>query len=319
MKYSNLNFWLIAILATTLIVSCTNDDESSQTEVVVFETAPSSAIITTGSVNVITENTVRYHTIDFTQAPYTVTIIETENEVVIVDLGPAPVFAVELKTYLDVINKTGSVIITHNHGDHYGGAVNFTDLDFYAESTIANQLNNTSDFTDIYPNNVIGVSGTQTIGDLTFSFGKVSNAETGENGYFYNEEHKILFSGDLVYNLSHPYLREYTPNDTNDEIDNWIAGLNVLKTNFSAYNHLFVGHNGSRSDIEVVIDENIDYLQNAQGIINGTQTITGGGIATTHQQVIDELELLYPNYLEAGLFLSLPDAFFPGDPGADWF
>lgn len=171
----------------------------------------------------------------------------------------------------------------------------------------------------MYPGNVIGVSGSQAIGNLSFIFDKVSNAETGENGYFYNEEHKIVFSGDLVYNLSHPYLREYTPNDSDDEIDNWIVGLNVLKTNFSDYNHLFVGHNGSRSDIGTVIDENIDYLQSAKGIITRTQTISGGGMATTHQQVIDELELLYPNHKEGGLFLSLPDAFFPGDPGADWF
>lgn len=318
MKYLNLKFVAIIILAVTLY-ACSNDDDSNPQVTVDFGTAPSSSIITTGSVNVITENTVRYHTINFTAAPYTVTIVETENDIVIVDLGPAPDFAVELKAYVDVINKPGAVIITHNHGDHYGGAANFTDLDFYAESTVADQLNNTPDFTSLYPNTVIGVNGTQEIGSLEFTFGKVSNAETGENGYFYNLEHKVIFSGDLVYNLTHNYLREYTPNDTEDEIDNWIAGLNVLNTNFSGYDHLFVGHNGSRSDVGTVIDENIAYLQNAQGIIKGTQTLSGGGIATTHQQVVDELQLLYPTYNEGGLFLSLPDAFFPGDPGADWF
>lgn len=61
------------------------------------------------------------------------------------------------------------------------------------------------------------------------------------------------------------------------------------------------------------------YLQNAQGLIKGTQIISDGGTASTHQQVIDELLLLYPGYKEGGIFLSLPDAFFPGDPGADWF
>nr|WP_321226274.1 MBL fold metallo-hydrolase [uncultured Psychroserpens sp.] len=318
MKYLKFKFIAIIMLAFT-VFSCSNDDDSNAPQVIDFGTAPSSSIITTGSVNVITENTVRYHTINFDTAPYTVTIVETENNVVLVDLGPAPFFAIELEAYVDVINKPGVVIITHNHGDHYGGAANFTDLDFYAESTVAAQLNSTADFTSIYPNNVIGVTGSQEIGDLTFTFDKVSNAETGENGYVYNEEHKVIFSGDLIYNLSHPYLREYTPNSGDDEIDNWIAGLNVLKANFASYNHLFVGHNGSRSDVNTVIDENIDYLQNAQGIIKGTQTITGDGTATTHQEVIDELEVLYPTYLDGGLYLSLPEAFFPGDPGADWF
>lgn len=317
MKY--LNFLYVAIFASILFVSCDDDDDSAQPEVVAFETAPSSSLITTGVVNVITESTVRYHTIDFAAAPYTVTIVETADEIVIVDLGPAPDFAVELEAYVDVINKPGAVIITHNHGDHYGGAGNFTDFDFYAESTVAGQLNNTADFTDLYPGSVIGVTTSQEIGGLTFTFDKVSNAETGENGYFYNEEHKVVFSGDLVYNLSHPYLREYTPNEGEDEIDNWVAGLNVLKTDFSDYNHLFVGHNGSRSDVGTVIDENIDYLQNARAIISGAQTISGGGVATTHQEVIDELQMLFPNHKEGGLLLSLPDAFFPGDPGADWF
>ena len=123
----------------------------------------------------------------------------------------------------------------------------------------------------------------------------------------------------MVYNLTQIYLREYTPNDGEDEIDNWIAGLNLLKTEFSTYNYLFVGHNGSRSDVTVVIEENIDYLMNAQAIIKENQQLTNGGRATTQQEVVDELLLLYPDYKVGGLMLSLPDAFFPGDPGADWF
>lgn len=318
MTYLKLPVAILAVIAVILFSSCKEDD-NPQPEDVDFGIAPSSSLITTGVVNVITESTVRYHTIDFDAAPYTVTIVETEDNIVLVDLGPAPAFAAELEAYVEVIGKPGAVIITHNHGDHYGGAGNFTDLDFYAESEVADQLNNTSDFTDLYSDNVKGVSGSQVIGDLTFTFDKVSNAETGENGYVYNEEHKVVFAGDLIYNLTHPYLREYTPKDGEDEIDNWVAGLTVLKTNFSDYNHLFVGHNGSRSDVGTVIDENIAYLQNAQGIIKGTQTISGGSTATTQQEVVDELQLLYPNYKEGGLFLSLPEAFFPGDPGADWF
>jgi glyoxylase-like metal-dependent hydrolase (beta-lactamase superfamily II) len=316
MKYLKTSF--VAVIAALILVSC-SDDDSPQPDVVDFGDAPSSSLITTGVVSVITENTIRYHTIDFDVAPYTVTILETENAIVLVDLGPAPVFAAELKTYADAINKPGSVIITHNHGDHYGGAGNFIDLDFYAESAVAAQLNTTDDFTVLYSKSVIGVTGSQTIGGLEFTFDKVSNAETGENGYLYNKEHKIVFAGDLIYNLTHQYLREYTPIDSEDEIDNWVAGLNELKSNFSGYNHVFVGHNGSRSDVGTVIDENIDYLQNAQGLIKGTQTLLSGGTASTNQEVIDELELLFPSYKDGGLLLSGTDAFFPGDTGADWF
>ena len=318
MKYLKLS--LLAILTLSLaITSCSNDDDTISPLTVDFGEAPSSSLITTGVVNVITENTVRYHTFDFAAAPYTVTIVETEDNAIVVDLGPAPAFAADLKTYFDAINKQGAVIITHNHGDHYGGAGSFTNLDFYAESTVAEQLNNTTDFTSMYSKTVIGVTGQKEIGGLTFTFDKVSNAETGENGYFYNDDLKVLFSGDLIYNLTHQYLREYTPKDSEDELTNWITGLNVLKTDFSDYNHLFVGHNGSRSDVGTVIDENIAYLETAQAIIKGTQTVSGGKKASTQQQVVDELLMLYPNYKEGGLLLSLPNAFFPGDTGADWF
>jgi glyoxylase-like metal-dependent hydrolase (beta-lactamase superfamily II) len=317
MNYSKLTFSLLVIFALTLFSSCNEDN--IEPAVVDFGTAPLSSLITTGVVNVITENTVRYHTIDFGTTPYTVTIVETEENIVLVDLGPAPTFAVELKAYVDAINKTGSVIITHNHGDHYGGAASFTDLDFYAESVVAGQLNSTTDFTSLYSKAVIGVSSSQSIGGLLFAFDKVSNAEAGENGYLYNEEHKIIFAGDLLYNKTHPYLREYTPNAGADELDNWVAGLTVLKTNFSDYEHMFLGHNGSRSDIGAAIDENTTYLQAAKGLIKGTQNLSSGSAATTNQEVIDELLLLYPNYKAGGLLLSLPNAFFLGDPGADWF
>ncbi|MBK8506725.1 MAG: MBL fold metallo-hydrolase [Saprospiraceae bacterium] len=112
---------------------------------------------------------------------------------------------------MNAINKPGTVIISHNHGDHFGGAGNFGDLDFYAESEVAEQLNSTTDFTDLYSRKVIGVTGTQMIGDLTFAFDKVSNAETGENGYIYKVKHKIVFAEDLIYNLTHPYLERIYP------------------------------------------------------------------------------------------------------------
>lgn len=319
MKYLNLKFLALFVIAIT-VFSCERDGDDTNTPLVVdFGTAPSASLITKGDVTVITENTVRYHTFDFGTAPYTVTVVETENNIVLVDLGAEPAYAEELKTYTDAINKPGSVIITHNHGDHFGGAGVYKDLTFYAESTVAEQLNSADDFTALNPNAVMAVTGSKSIGGLTFTFGKVSNAETGENGYVYCEDLEIVFSGDLVYNLSHPYVREYTPKEGEDEIDNWIAGLNILKAKFADYKHLFVGHNGSRSDVGTAIDENIAYLQTVKGLINGTKNLTGGGTAASSQDVVDELKVLYPNYKEAGLLLSLPEAFFPGDTGADWF
>lgn len=333
MKHFNLTFFCLSVYTFSLLFSCTNNDhidsqteekteeqeEATNTEFKGFETAPSSDFITTGTVDVITESTVRYHVFNLTEKPYTVTMVETENHVVIIDLGPGTFAGSELKKYYDAIKKTGHVIITHNHSDHYSGADSFTSLKFYAQTDVATLLNDSSKFGGLYASTVIGVNASQIIGDLTFKFDKVSNTETGENGYIYNEKHKALFAGDLVYNLCHPFLREYTPNSGEDEIDNWITGLNILKDDFSEYNHIFVGHNGYRSDISTVINENIDYLENAQAIIKGIQNIAGNVKATNNQDVVDELIVLYPNYLEAGRDWSLPGAIGTRDPGASWF
>ncbi len=59
MRHFTLKFLVIIILAIT-IYSCDDDDSNSQV-VIDFGTAPTSSLITTGTINVITENTVRYH------------------------------------------------------------------------------------------------------------------------------------------------------------------------------------------------------------------------------------------------------------------
>ncbi len=311
-----LKVWGLLLIGFFGLGACSDDNNTTS---VTFTDQPAADIISSGTVDVITENTARYHVINFDGAPYTVTIVESENNLVIVDLGPEPTLGIELRNYVNAINKPGDVIITHNHGDHYGGAGSFTDYNFYSESVVAAQLQATEGFTSLYPNQVIPVANNQIIGELDFKFATVSEAETGENGYIYQEDLKILFAGDLVYNQTHPFIREYTPSDEPDELSNWIAGLELLKTQFSDYNYLFVGHNKYRTDISTALDENMAYLQKAQALILGRDQLTGGGYATTQQQIIDELDSLYPSYLPGGLNLSLADAFFPGDTGADWF
>jgi len=102
-------------------------------------------------------------------------------------------------------------------------------------------------------------------------------------------------------------------------MDVWSAGSSDIKGTVGNYSHVFVGHNGCRADVIAVLDENIAYLANAQGLIKGTRALTAGGFATSVKQVTDELALLYPDYEQGGLLLALPDGFFPGDPGAAWF
>lgn len=316
---NNIKFSLIAVLGLLLFSSCGDDDESNP--MVDFGPAPSVSI-TDGTIEVITEDIVRYHTLIFGEL-VTAVIIESETGVTLVDVAFS--FAnfldagTELRAYADAIGKPINVIITHAHQDHYGNIPNFADVPIYAETKNAAALLADPIFMGLFSGTVNAVSGTLEIGGMDFMFDNLSNTETSENGYVYIPEHKSVFPGDLVFNRSHAFIREYTPLDDTDELEIWIAGLNNMKSDFSSYKHIFMGHNGRRTDLANVFDENIAYLTDAHGLIKGTKALTTGGFATSVQEVVDELELLYPNYKPGGLYLALPDGFFPGDPGATWF
>lgn len=65
MSNLKLKLWVFAMVAATIFVSCGDDDQPTS-NVVDFGNSQSTELSNTGSVDVITENTVRYHTINFT-------------------------------------------------------------------------------------------------------------------------------------------------------------------------------------------------------------------------------------------------------------
>ncbi|MFK7889772.1 MAG: MBL fold metallo-hydrolase [Granulosicoccus sp.] len=253
----------------------------------------------------------------------TSTIVESETGAIIVDvsfeLTEASTSSTELREYVDALNKPVSVIITHAHRDHYGNIGSFADTNVYAETKNAAALLIDPGYNGLFSGSVNPITGSTEIAGLDVVFDNVSNTEARENGFIDIPSTKALFLGDLIFNRSHGFIREYTPLDDIDELDIWIAALTDAKTRFADYNYVFIGHTGYRSDVSVVLDENIDYLRVSQGLIKGTKELSAGGIATSVQDVTDELTLLYPDYKPGGLRLALPNGFFPGDPGANWF
>lgn len=321
---------LVAIASLGGLVSCSDDEETDNliapitdtgdTSNVEFAAPPSAALVASGTVEVIVEPTVRYHVLEFAGV-VTSTIVESETGIVIVDVGISDIVGsgTELRAYADALGKPMSIIVTHAHRDHFGNLDVFLDTDVYAETSNAAALMADELFAELYPGTVNAVTGTRIIADLDFNFNNIPNAETVENGFINIESVGALFAGDLIFNRAHGFIREYTPLDDLDEIDSWTAGLVAMKADHENYKYIFVGHNKYRTDVGTVIDENIAYLSDSQGLIKGTKELTTGGLATTAQQVVDELGILYPNYASGGLVLALPDFFFPGDPGAIWF
>ncbi|MFK7995620.1 MAG: MBL fold metallo-hydrolase [Granulosicoccus sp.] len=310
---------LSTAISLLMLSACSSDDEAA---IVDFGAAPAASIISSGTVEVLTDDTTRYHVLTFEDI-VTSTIVESETGAIIVDvsfeLTEASTSSTELRAYADALDKPLSVIITHAHRDHFGNIASFADTNVYAETKNAAALLADATFTSLFSGTVNAITGSTQIADLEVVFDNVSNTEAPENGFIYIPSGKALFLGDLVFNRSHGFIRDYTPLDDVDELDIWIAALNDAKTRFADYSRVFMGHTGYRSDVSVNLDENIDYLEVSQGLIKGTRELSAGGIATSVQDVTDELALLYPDYKSGGLLLALPNGFFEGDPGANWF
>ncbi len=315
-----------AILCVTVfLTSCEKTDVTK----VNFSTAPSASLAPNGVVEVVTENKVRYHVLSF-GTRWTSTIVESEKEITIVDVGiNNPGGAVvtsdisksgeEIRAYANAINKPISIIITHPHVDHFINLDKFRDITVYAETKNAAALNNDATFKQVYGKNAIAVSDSRVIGGMEFHFGNVSGTEAVENGYVYIPSEKSVFTGDLTAVNRHSFIRDYTPLDNVDELSTWINALREMKTKFSSYRYVFVGHVGYDTNVSGNFDKTIAYLNDAQGLIKGTKRLRSGVIAKTNQEVVDELKALYPSFGDGGLLFSLPNAFFPGDPGAKWF
>lgn len=313
-------FSIVALASLTILASCNKDE-------VDFAATPDASLVKSGTVEVVTEDNVRYHVLNFGQR-WTSTIVESETELILVDVGinVAPNSTTdlsnsgkELRAYANAINKPMSVIITHDHIDHFLNLDNFRDVPVYAEASTAALLKNDPAFTSAYPGNVTGITGAKSIGGFEFHFGNVSGTEAPENGYVYIPSEKAVFTGDLTAINRHSYIRDYTPLDGTDELSVWIAALKDMKSQHRDYDYIFVGHLGYETNVAGNFDKTIAYLTDAQGLIKGTKTLQSGGKATSVREVVDELKLLYPNYGEGALLFALPDAFFPGDPGAQWF
>ncbi len=321
--YKKLKLDFSVLLAMLIIVatSCKKDEISPEISGKVdFGTAPT-LTVSNGNIQVITTDKVRYHVL----SAFSITsmLIETKSEVVIVDVGVKanylPNYGSELKAYADALRKTISVIITHDHRDHWGNIDLFASSKIYAEAAIVNELSANADFRSLYSGNINIITGSKTFDGLTYRSETVSNVEAHKNAYFYIEDEKILFAEDLVGNKWQLFLREYTPLTGEDEIDNWKSVLNNFKTQFADYKYIFVGHGFPTTEILPTLNENITYLENAKGLIKGTKQLSVGGYATTNKQVIDELKLLYPSWGTGSIDLALPNAYYPGDPGGVWF
>ena len=115
-----------------------------------YSPPPKKTTLNSGEVKVISGDHYRFHVLK-DKGGYTATIIESALGSMLVDTGTGknPQFGEDINTYLTLIGKPVSTIITHEHSDHYGNLDKIDKRGVYAEAYVAADLNQSERFHDI--------------------------------------------------------------------------------------------------------------------------------------------------------------------------
>jgi glyoxylase-like metal-dependent hydrolase (beta-lactamase superfamily II) len=200
-------------------------------------------------------------------------IIETANELVIIDTQFITPLAQAFRGYVDSLNKPiNRVFISHGHPDHYFGfASAFADqkgysleavnsiIAEYGPQMITNQKPTFGDLIPddvLVPQNTVNAGTSETIDGLNYEFEAVEGAENEIQLLIKLPEIGVVIAQDLVYSGVHLWLGM-------GWFDNWINELQKI-ADLAGYNYILPGHGLPCIKDEVV--NNIHYLKMAKSI-----------------------------------------------------
>ncbi len=250
---------------------------------------------TLGSVFITRRGPVTLHTYVAPDASAQVTshVIETPNRLVVVDTQFVQIFAQDWRAYVDSIGKPiERVILSHEHGDHWAGATQFTDVPFASTETIAQTVETNLPTYLQLMESVIGAEnmpetpnlpeGTLTaeseqIDGIAFEYRVDDNAEAVQHLSIHLPEANVWIVQDLIYNNAHFF--------PGVDRANWIATLEGLGSDTTNDDLLLVGHGLPTTRGEV--QSAIAYLQLADEL---------AADATDGASVIAALQEAYPTY-----------------------
>jgi cyclase len=133
--------------------------------------------------------------------------------------------------YNQAKNKAGSlpilVINTHYHGDHVKGNHFYTGSKIYTGNYDRSFLQSEVGADD-QPTDLVKDSLCLDLGDETVCMYDMGQAHTYHDMIVYLKNHKVLFSGDLIFNNVNPVLMQKSSAD----VDKWIGVLNKIISRF---------------------------------------------------------------------------------------
>lgn len=202
-------------------------------------------------------------------------IIETENQLIIVDAQYSKPSAQELRRYAETLGKPiRGIFVSHAHPDHYLGLAEFADIPSFALRSTIDQISETGVAALEESKELIGAASVDMLvipstplptglmenDGLEYKLTEVSNAESKTQLIIEIPSIDVIIVQDLVYNGAHPYI--------SGKVDDWIKILMALKNTPERF--VFVGH-GHPATPEVY-DGMIKYLTKAQEIYEESST-----------------------------------------------
>jgi len=203
-------------------------------------------------------------------------IIESENELVLIDGQMFAPLANDYRVYADSLNKQiNRVLLTHGHPDHYLGLVAFEDVPIYALPATVKEVAETGEATrvarremmgDIIPDSVVVPNvevklGEEIIDGVTYEFSALEGGEHEPMLITRLPQFGVISVGDTAMNNIHLFLA--------GKPETWINALTGLDAD-DAYDKVLPGH-GLPGDQSMYV-ANIKYLTKAAGMLKTSKT-----------------------------------------------
>lgn len=202
--------------------------------------------------------------------------IITKNSVILIDTGSSRLYGEQVKKQIEKITSKPIkyIINTHHHPDHFLGNSAFSTSDIYADKFTKNEIEQNGDLYILNLVNLVAEAMKETkikapnqlltTKTLDFDGYKLKvlylDGHTQSDIAIYDENTKILYASDLVFN-------KRTPTTPHANMQNWIKSLEELEK--IDYSILVSGH-GLASKTKEPIKQTIDYLKYLQNTLKNS-------------------------------------------------
>ena len=195
-------------------------------------------------------------------------IIESDNNLLIVDSQYLIPYAKEVRAYANNLGKPiAGIIISHAHPDHYFGLGEFADVPSYALPEVIKDIEQSGNHMieeskkglgDLVPDKIVIPQNPLSVGEtnidgIQYRFDRYTNAEADSQLVIELPQLGAVIVQDIVYNGYHPWLGKTVPN--------WISTLKQFNQRYKNYPYVFAGH--GQPTLHGCYDQMIGYLTNA--------------------------------------------------------